>query len=137
MSNMTTKELAEYIEKNFGFKMNKRNAKTQLLSELATLADIDKADIYLSVRTDEGIKVWNDDMAYGYRNPSAYPATKNSYGIEWVVKMLANDIYSIVNARQGFTRTPIINDELKYTRYMTEWIDEEEVLAAINTIIEK
>lgn len=134
--------MVDYIKDNFGFKVNKRNAKTLPISELlSTLSNVDEANIYLCSRTKEGIKVYIDckEGAYAY-------STTHGYDMEWLVRQLGQAIFRIINTprepifynefgRHLFRReNPIVNSDLKYA-HRWDWVDEEEIVATLEYIL--
>lgn len=134
--------MVDYINDNFGFKVNKRNAKTLPISELvSTLSNMDEANIYLCARTKEGIKVYNNckEGAYEY-------STAQGWDMEWLIRQLGLAIFRIINTprepvfydewgRQYFRReNPIVNSDLKYT-HRWDWVDEDEIVATLEYIL--
>lgn len=134
--------MVDYINDNFGFKVNKRNAKTLPISDLvSTLADMDEANIYLCARTKEGIKVYIDCPAGSYE----YSPTQGR-DMEWLIRQLGQAIYRIINTprepvfynewgRQYFRQeNPIVNSDMKYA-HRWEWVDEEEIVVTLEYIL--
>lgn len=134
--------MVDYIQDNFGFKVNKRNAKTLPISYLvSTLADMDEANIYLCARTKEGIKVYIDCPAGSYE----YSPTQGR-DMEWLIRQLGQAIYRIINTprepvfynewgRQYFRQeNPIVNSDMKYA-HRWEWVDEEEIVVTLEYIL--